>query len=250
MLEAGSDSLAITTVVDWQEREKLLKLGFALDVRADRSASETQFGHVFRPTHVNTSWEAAKFEICAHRWIHVAEPGYGVAISNSSSYGHDVTRSIREDDGGTTTTVRLSLLRAPKFPDPAADRGRHELTVTIRPGAGIAEAVEEGYRTNLAPRVVPGGQAVEPLFTVGNPALVIEAVKLAEDGSGDVIVRLYESLGQRSAGPLTANFPVRAVHSTDLLERQADAPGISVTGPDSVDLSLRPFQLVTLRFVR
>ncbi|UZX01999.1 alpha-mannosidase [Arthrobacter sp. CDRTa11] len=250
MLEAGSDSLSITTTVDWQEREKLLKLGFALDVRADRSASETQFGHVFRPTHVNTSWEAAKFEICAHRWIHVAEPGYGVAISNSSSYGHDVTRSIREDDGGTTTTVRLSLLRAPKFPDPAADRGRHELTVTIRPGAGIAEAIEEGYRTNLPPRVIRGGQAVEPLFTVGNPALVIEAVKLAEDGSGDVIVRLYESLGQRSAGLLTANFPVTAVHSTDLLERQADAPGITVTGPDSVDLSLRPFQLVTLRFVR
>ncbi|WP_457965785.1 glycosyl hydrolase-related protein [Arthrobacter sp. D1-29] len=250
MLEAGSDSLAITTAVDWQEREKLLKLGFALDVRADRSASETQFGHVFRPTHVNTSWEAAKFEICAHRWIHVAEPGYGVAISNSSSYGHDVTRSIREDDGGTTTAVRLSLLRAPKFPDPAADRGRHELTVTIRPGAGIAEAVEEGYRTNLTPREIRGGQAVEPLFSVGNPALVIEAVKLAEDGSGDVIVRLYESLGQRSAGLLTANFPVRSVHPTDLLERQVDAPGISVTGPDSVDLSLRPFQLVTLRFVR
>ena len=121
--------------MDWQESEKLLKLGFALDVRADRSAAETQFGHVFRPTHVNTSWEAAKFEICAHRWIHVAEPGYGVAISNASSYGHDVTRNVREDDGGTTTTVRLSLLRAPKFPDPGADQGRHELHVTIRPGA-------------------------------------------------------------------------------------------------------------------
>ena len=135
--------------MDWQEREKLLKIAFPLDVRADRSASETQFGHVFRPTHTNTSWEAAKFEICAHRWIHVAEPGYGVAVSNASSYGHDVTRSVR-DDGGTTTTVRTSLLRAPKFPDPGADRGRHELLVTIRPGAAIADAVEEGYRTNLA----------------------------------------------------------------------------------------------------
>jgi alpha-mannosidase len=248
-LEAGSGSLAITTAVDWQEREKLLKLGFGLDVRADRSASETQFGHVFRPTHINTSWEAAKFEICAHRWIHVAEPGYGVAISNASTYGHDVTRSIREDDGGTTTTVRLSLLRAPKFPDPDADRGHHELTVTIRPGAGIADAVEEGYRTNLTPRIVRGATPVEPLFTVSNPALVIEAVKLAEDGSGDVIVRLYESLGQRSTGALTANFPARSVQATDLLERQTDAPGV-VDGKGRVDLSLRPFQLVTLRFVR
>lgn len=250
VLAPGSGSLEITTAVDWQENEKLLKLGFALDVRADRSASETQFGHVFRPTHVNTSWEAAKFEICAHRWIHVAEPGYGVAVSNSSTYGHDVTRNIREDDGGTTTTVRLSLLRAPKFPDPAADRGHHELTVTIRPGAGIAEAVEEGYRTNLAPRMVRGAKPAEPLFTVGNAALIIEAVKLAEDGSGDVIVRLYESLGQRSAGLLTANFPVAKAYATDLLERPVEAPGVVPAGEGGVTLALRPFQLVTLRFVR
>lgn len=248
-LTPGSPSLDITTSVDWQEREKLLKLGFALDVRADRSAAETQFGHVFRPTHTNTSWEAAKFEICAHRWIHVGEPGYGVAVANSSTYGHDVGRSIRESDGGTTTTVRLSLLRAPKFPDPDADRGHHELTVTIRPGADIADAVEEGYRTNLAPRLVRGGATVEPLFSVSNPALVIEAVKLAQDGSGDVVVRLYESLGQRSAGTLTAHFPMKVAVPTDLLERPIDAPGI-VPADNGAELTLRPFQLVTMRFTR
>ncbi|HET8880232.1 MAG TPA: glycoside hydrolase family 38 C-terminal domain-containing protein, partial [Arthrobacter sp.] len=248
-LAPGSASLEIVTAVDWQEREKLLKLGFALDVRADRSAAETQFGHVFRPTHVNTSWEAAKFEICAHRWIHVAEPGYGVAVSNAASYGHDVTRQVRADDGGTTTTVRVSLLRAPKFPDPNADHGPHELTVSVRPGAGIADAVEEGYRTNLAPRVVKGARGADPLFTVTNPALVVEAVKLAEDGSGDVVVRLYESLGERSAGVITANFDATDVRSVDLLERPVQAPGVSPRGA-SAELVLRPFQLVTLRFAR
>ncbi|MDQ0827122.1 alpha-mannosidase [Arthrobacter sp. B2I5] len=248
-LAPGSPSLEITTSVDWQEREKLLKLGFALDVRADRSAAETQFGHVFRPAHTNTSWEAAKFEICAHRWIHVGEPGYGVAVANASTYGHDVGRSIRESDGGTTTTVRLSLLRAPKFPDPDADRGHHELTVTIRPGADIAAAVQEGYRTNLAPRLARGGSAVEPLFSVSNPALVIEAVKLAQDGSGDVVVRLYESLGQRSTGTLTANFPTKGAVPTDLLERPTEAPGI-VSADNGVQFTLRPFQLVTMRFTR
>jgi alpha-mannosidase len=247
-LEAGSGSLGILTAVDWQEREKLLKIGFPLDVRADRSASETQFGHVFRPTHTNTSWEAAKFEICAHRWIHVAEPGYGVAVSNASSYGHDVTRSVR-DDGGTTTTVRTSLLRAPKYPDPGADRGRHELLVTIRPGAAIADAVEEGYRTNLAPRIVRGAHPVSPLFTVFNQGIVVEAVKLAEDGSGDVIVRLYESLGERSEGMVTANFDTKDVHAVDLLERPIEGQGVT-TGLDSAKLTLRPFQLVTLRFTR
>ena len=247
-LAPGSPALSITTTVDWQEREKLLKLGFGLDVRADRSAAETQFGHVFRPTHTNTSWEAAKFEVCAHRWIHVAEPGYGVAVSNSSTYGHDVTRNVRAD-GGTTTTVRLSLVRAPKFPDPEADRGRHEFTVTIRPGAAIADAVQEGYRTNLVPRLVSGAAPVEPLVAVSNDAVVVEAVKLAEDGSGDVVVRLYESLGRRSTARITAGFPCTTVQAVDLLERPVEAPGVDA-GSDGAGLRLRPCQLVTLRFVR
>ena len=247
-LDAGAESLGISTEVDWQEREKMLKIAFPLDVRADQSASETQFGHVFRPTHTNTSWDAAKFEICAHRWIHVAEPGYGVAISNSSSYGHDVTRAVR-NDGGTTTTVRTSLLRSAKFPDPEADRGQHTLDVSIRPGAGIADAVEEGYRTNLKPRFVRGKDPVEPLVAVSNPAIVVEAVKLAEDGSGDVIVRLYESLGQRSKGTVLANFESVGAVATDLLERPVEAPGVECS-PGAAELTLRPFQLVTLRFAR
>lgn len=257
-LSAGSASLAISTAVDWQEREKLLKLGFPLDVRAGHSSAETQFGHVQRATHVNTSWEAAKFEICAHRWIHVGEPGYGVAISNAATYGHDVTRNVRDHDGGTTTTVRLSLLRAPKFPDPTADAGQHTLDVTIRPGADIADAVEEGYRTNLLPRIHRGQDSSDPLVSADNPALVVEAVKLAEDGSGDVIVRLYESLGQRSAGLVAAGFPVAEVWAVDLLERRVAAPWLVPASGGSmdpgtagrVDLVLRPFQLVTLRFAR
>ncbi|ABY22262.1 alpha-mannosidase [Renibacterium salmoninarum ATCC 33209] len=250
ILAADSPSLTITNQIDWQESEKLLKLGFDLDVRADRSASETQFGHIFRPTHTNTSWETAKFEICAHRWIHVAEPGYGVALANGSTYGHDVTRKVRDSDGGTTTAARLSLLRAPKFPDPTADRGEHELVVSIRPGASIADAVEEGYRTNLAPRVVQGAEPVEGLFSVFNAALTIEAVKLAEDGSGDVIVRLYEALGELSTGLIRANFPVKSVLMTDLLEESIEVPTGVVLGEDSAELTLRPFQLVTLRFER
>jgi alpha-mannosidase len=171
-----------------------------------------------------------------------------VAVSNSSSYGHDVTRAVR-DDGGTTTTVRVSLLRSARFPDPEADRGEHTLELSIRPGAEIGDAVEEGYRTNLKPRYVTGGKPVEPLLSVSNPALVVEAVKLAEDGSGDVIVRLYESLGQRSAGVVRANFEAHGVLATDLLERPVETPGVTV-GQEAAELVLRPFQLVTLRFAR
>lgn len=114
-LRAGARTVDIVTDVDWHETEKFLKAAFPLDVKAERTASETQFGHVYRATHTNTSWEAAKFEICAHRWIHAEEPGWGVALLNDSTYGHDVTRDVRAD-GGQTTTVRLSLLRAPATP--------------------------------------------------------------------------------------------------------------------------------------
>ena len=246
-LAAGSPSLEITNTIDWHERQKLLKLGFELDVHADRSAAEIQFGHVFRPTHTNTSWDFARFEICGHRFLYLGEPGYGVAVSNDSTYGHDVSRHTRPD-GGTTTTVRESLLRAPLYPDPHADQGRHVLRTTVRPGADMAQAVEEGYRTNLPLRYVAGDHPVAPLVTVSNPAVVVEAVKLAEDGSGDLVVRLYESLGGRARATVTADAEVGSVDATDLLERPL--PDGAASKGRSIDLDLRPFQLVTLRFRR
>jgi len=247
-LAAGSPSLDIETIVDWHERQKLLKLGFPLDVHSDRAASEIQFGHVHRPTHTNTSWDVARFETVAHRWVHVGEPGFGVAIANDSTYGHDITRAPREG-GGTASTVRLSLLRAPLFPDPEADQGRHAFRVGIRPDAGIADAVHEGYRLNLPARSLRGSGPVAPLFAVSSDAIVIEAVKLAEDRSGDVIVRLYEAHGGRAVGEVTPSFYFGSVVETDLLERET--PRAAVTGvATGVQLSLRPFQLVTLRFAR
>jgi alpha-mannosidase len=245
-LTAGAPSVEITSTVDWHEKQKLLKLGFGFDVHAERSAAETQFGHVFRPTHTNTSWEFARFEICAHRFLYVDEPGYGIAVTNDSTYGHDVSRHTRPD-GGTTTTVRQSLLRAPLYPDPGADQGRHVLRTTVRPGTSVADAIEEGYRTNLPLRQVRGDHGVAPIVTVSNTAVVVEAVKLAEDGSGDLVVRLYESRGGRARAVVTADAAVGPVHSTDLLER-ALVDGVHADGA-SIELELRPFQLVTLRFV-
>lgn len=244
-LRAGARRLDIDTEVDWHEREKFLKAAFPLDVRADHSTAETQFGHVQRPTHTNTSWEAAKFEICAHRFLHVGEPGWGAALLNDSTYGHDVTRTVRED-GSTTTTVRLSLLRAPRYPDPATDQGVHRLRYALLPGATIGDAVREGWQFSLPERRVPGTDEVAPLVSLDGDAVVATAVKLADDGSGDVVVRVHEAHGGRATARLSAGFPLASATVTDLLERPLDGERVTVQG-DVVELVLRPFQILTLR---
>ncbi|MEU2211576.1 glycoside hydrolase family 38 C-terminal domain-containing protein [Streptomyces hygroscopicus] len=246
-LTAGNRRLDIATEVDWQESEKVLKAAFPLDVHAQVSTAEIQFGHVDRATHTNTSWDAARFEICAHRWLRVAEPGYGAAVLNDSTYGHDVTRTAHATDGGEVlgTTVRLTLLRAPHSPDPETDLGVHRFRYALLPGAGVAEAVAEGLALNLPLRALPAGPAERaPLVSVDNPAITIESVKLAEDRSGDVVVRLYESQGGRAAGTLVTGFPVLGADVTDLLERPMHE---AATGPAGLTLALRPHQILTLR---
>jgi alpha-mannosidase len=245
-VSAGSPAVRIDTDIDWHEQEKILKAAFPLDVHADRSAAEIQFGHVFRPTHTNTSWDAARFEISCHRWIHLAEAGYGVALLNDATYGHDVTRTTRPD-GGTTTTARYSLVRAPRSPDPDADQGRHRMTYTLLPGATVADAVAGGYALNLPLRVTAGGSAPAPLVAIDGDAASIEAVKLADDRSGDVVVRLYESLGGRASTHLRTSFPIAGVEVTDLLERPLPGEAVVLAADGSVPVTLRPFQVMTLR---
>ncbi|MFC9910241.1 alpha-mannosidase [Streptomyces sp. NPDC059862] len=246
-LRSGSSRIDIETEIDWHEAEKILKAGFPVDIRAQHSSAEIQFGHVQRPTHTNTSWEAARFEVSGHRWVHIGEPGYGVAVINDSTYGHDVSRTVRED-GGTTTTVSLSLVRAPRVPDPEADQGRHRFTYSLLPGASIEDAIAEGYALNLPLRVADAAGTPEPVVSVAGEGVTVEAVKLADDRSGDVVVRLYESRGGRAQGVLRTGFPFAGAQVTDLLERPLhDA---DVTGDGGVSVTLRPFQVLTLRLKR
>lgn len=153
-LTAGSRALSIDTDVDWREQDTLLKAAWPLDVHAENSRAEIQYGHAERPTHENTGWDAARYEQWAHRWIQVGEHGWGVAVASDASYGYDVSRHTRADRG-TTTLVRLSLLRAAHSPDPHADRGPQHFRHTLRPGADVADAISEGYALNLPLRAGP-----------------------------------------------------------------------------------------------
>jgi alpha-mannosidase len=264
VLNPGDESLGIELDLDWHERKKALKLGFGLDLRAPVLKSEIQFGHVQRPIPVNTSWDFARFETCAHRWVQASEGDYGVAIANDSTYGHDVLRSVREQDGGTTTTVRLTLVRSPEYPDPHADQGRYTVRVRIAPGAGVERAVEEGYRLNLPARRVAGAVAQAagtPLVRVqGAPSVLVETVKLAEDRSGDLVLRLYESQGKRARAALELDPALvgRDAQVVDLLEREfgAEAPAHLTAadrdeqGEQAPVLTFRPFEIKTLRVRR
>ena len=238
VLDAGSRVLRFECDVDWQEVHKLLKVAFPVAVRSTRATYEIQFGHVERTTHENTTWDQARFEVCAHRWADLGEAGYGVALLNDCKYGYDVRGSV----------MRLSLLRAPTHPDPNADRGRHRFTYALMPHpgdfrqAGVIAAAED---LNSPLVVARGNQSAgrRSLVEVDAPQVVVEAVKRAED-SDAVILRLYEAWGGRCRTRLRTTLPASRAFLCDLLERQLEEVAVS----DGVlDLELTPFKILTLK---
>jgi alpha-mannosidase len=244
-LAPGSRTLRIDQETDWHETEKFLKVAFPLDVRAEHVAAETQFGYQKRVTHTNTSWEAAKFEASMHRFVQVEDSGFGVALVTDSTYGYDLTRDA-PSAGEVTTIVRLSLLRAPRFPDPQTDQGRQTCSYGLVIGAGIGAATAAGIGMNLPVRVVPGDHGFEPLVSVDGEGILVSAVKLADDRSGDLIVRVYESLGRRAAGTLRVHTGFTSARTASLLEGPEGAP----LPEGQIPLRLTPFEVRTIRLAR
>ncbi|MCI1661669.1 MAG: glycosyl hydrolase-related protein [Actinomyces sp.] len=253
LLQADDPAVRFEVDLDWAEQEKLLKVALPFEIHAQYHSAEVQFGHVRRTTTTNTSWEDAKFEVMAHRWVHVAEPGYGIGVTNTGTYGHDVTRAVG-DSGETQTEVRLSLVRAARVPDPIQDQGHHHFGYAVCPGATIDEVVTQGYEANLPirlPEAPDPDVATRSLVRVDNAGIRVEAVKLADDRSGDVVVRLYEAAGARNRATVAFGFPVGRVAEVDLRERplapeMPHARGLRVSG-QGVDVELRPFEILTLR---
>jgi alpha-mannosidase len=244
-LAAHSPFIEFATEVQWHETNRFLKVAFPLAVRSPRATYEIQYGHVERPTHANTSWDVARFEVCAHKWADLSEHGYGVALLNDCKYGYDVRGNV----------MRLSLLRAPTWPDPVADRGMHRFIYRLLPhegdlrGAGVVDA---GYDLNVGLRTVATTPhagvlpAARSLVGVDAPNVVVEVVKRPDDSAGSdrtVVVRVYEAWGRR--GPVTLSAPgaLRRASRTDLLERvEADLPVEGAT----VRFEVTPFEIVTL----
>jgi alpha-mannosidase len=237
-LTALSNHLEFSTDVDWHEAHKFLKVEFPLNVRSQQATYEIQFGHLQRPTHFNTSWDMARFEVCAHKWADLSEPDFGVTLFNDCKYGH----------GTLGNTMRLSLLRAPKMPDPTADMGQHTFRYGLMPHVGSiqqAGVIRTGYEFNVPLLTsLTDAQPTEVFFfQVDQPGVVIDTVKKAED-SDTIIVRLYEAFGNQQSVVLSSSLPVESATRCNLLEAQ-DEPVSWQNG--NLAFEITPFQIVTFK---
>jgi len=237
-LSAESPRLNFECHVNWQESEQFLKVEFPLALRSEFATYEIQFGHVRRPTHFNTTWDLARFEVSAHRWADLSEPNFGVALLNDSKYGYACHGNV----------LRLSLLRAPKSPDAFADMGEHRFRYALYPhenGPQLGGVIPEAAGFNQPLRVFSTSAAVQSksFFHLDNPAVVLDTIKKAED-SGELIVRLYESHGAHQTATLTVSHPFKKAGKVDLLESEEKPLR---AGKNKIRLSLRPFELLTLK---
>lgn len=224
------------TQVDWHETHKLLKVLFHTDIRSTKATYDIQFGHVERPTHWNTSWDWARFEVCGHKWADLSETGYGVSLLNDCKYGYGIKDHV----------MSLSLLRSPKIPDAEADMGMHEFTYALYPHLGTVidgGVVEEGLRLNLPAQVAEGAFSDKRRLVVSSSdAVIFDAVKKAE-AEDCIVVRLHECRGGRSFVTLSSEFPVQRIVPCNMLEHDC---GEAIEGAEAT-FEIKPFEIKTFK---
>ncbi|SFL69152.1 alpha-mannosidase [Gracilibacillus orientalis] len=227
------------TEVDWKETNKLLKVAFPVNVYSSQATYEIPFGTIDRPTHNNTTWEQAQYEVCGQRWADLSEGTYGVSLLNDSKYGYDIKGQ----------NIRLSLLRSPKWPDQSADTHRHQFVYSLYPHQGdwkAADTVKKGHELNTRDLISPAKTSQGNLLNsssfirIESESAILDAVKLAENEKG-LIVRLYEAEGSEVS--TTVTLPEKVVfQETNLLEKTIDH---SLVSTDSYKMKLKPYEICT-----
>jgi alpha-mannosidase len=258
-------AIEIDTEIEWHETMRFLKVEFPVDIVNTEASYETQFGIVRRPTHYNTSWDMAKFEVCVHKWADLSEAKYGVSILNDNKYGFATQGNV----------MRLSLLRSPKAPDAHADMGNHKTRYAIFPHAGsLNEAtVRKAFEFNNPLKIIGHSAAKPPVLTSfqihGAPNLIIDTIKRGEDDEDvsrgelpvqkghNVIVRIYDALGGKSKGVLTwGDLKVKHVWKCNALEDEekeikhrveVEESGGGEVGEKGVRIEVRAFEVATFK---
>jgi alpha-mannosidase len=248
VLTAGSSHVDVETEIDWHEERAFLRALFPTGIRARHATFGIQFGHIERPTHRNTSWDEARFEVPGHRWTDLSQPGLGFALLDDGKFGRSVEAG----------TIGLSLLRGTCWPGPGLDRGRHRFTYALMPHAGdfraagvpaaADEVAEPWVVLPLAPDSGGGAGTWQPFEITASDPLGVEIAcyKPAADGSSDRILRLVERRG--GVQEVTLRWPdaPREVVAVDLLERPLPDQPLDPQG-DRIRIVLQPFRIVSLR---
>ena len=238
-LEKESKRLVFDTEVDWKELHRLLKVGFPVRVFAENGINEMQFGYVERPTHRSRQYDKDRFEVCNHRYSALCERSHGAAVLNDCKYG------ISMNDN----RLELTLLRGAACPEMRADNHVHHFTYAFTAWEGDfmkADVVAQGLELNDDVAVVDGALDMS-FMSVDKSNIIIDTIKMAEDGSGDIIARFYESKKATVNTNVTVALPSYKAYLTDMLEQVKEEVEVKETG---VELTFNPFEVKTLRFVR
>ncbi len=225
------------TFVDWKEAHYLLKAHFPADIFCNEATYDIQFGNVKRPTHKNTSWDAARFEVCAHKWMDVSEGNYGLSLMNDCKYGHSA------DENG----IALTLLKSSTEPNTEADQEEHVFTYAIMPHMGdwrAANTPDMACRLNI-PVTAAAGRAKGACVSfaqVDQRNVMIESVKRALRGE-ETVVRLVEQFGQRARVRLTLGFGAKRAWLASLMEDKLEEIAVE---DGAVVLEMKPYEIVTL----
>ena len=237
VLTAGSRRIEFVTHVDWRELHRLLKVDFPVDVQAEEGINEIQFGYVTRPNHRSRQYDKERYEVCNHRYSALCDQSHGAALLNNCKYGISMNGNA----------LQLTLLRAAASPEMRTDNGEHEFTYAFTAWEGSfldSPVVIEAYDLNTPLQVVHGACETFSAFNTDSENVLIDTVKPAEDGGGDIILRLYEAKKADTVCRLNVNVPVDAAWLCDMLENNQES---LETNGGQFRLHFRPFEVKTLR---
>lgn len=239
-----SERIDIENHIIWKEEGMLLKAVFPFDINTDFCTGDIQFGSVRRPTHNNTSWQQAKYEMCIHKWVDISEKGYGISVLNDCKYGCDIKHG----------RIRLTLLKAGRAPYPGIDQGEHKFTYSLYPHMGTweeANTVKEAYGLNLPLRVAfvkKQAGSLPPVYSFASCSaenVVIETLKPAEDNLG-IIMRIYESSNRRTNCMIKLSKTYSKIVRCNLLEKEEE---VIAAFSNNIVMIVQPFELITIKLV-
>ncbi|HLP46252.1 MAG TPA: glycoside hydrolase family 38 C-terminal domain-containing protein, partial [Candidatus Kapabacteria bacterium] len=238
------DRIDIETEADWWEDHMLLKAAFPVSVKNDYASYEIPFASIKRTTRSETLWEKARYEVPALRWADLSDETGGISILNDSKYGYDIHGNV----------MKISLLRAPIWPDPMADRGKHTWVYSIytHPGdLNKGNTIHRAQELNIPLQVMVTDKHAGTLpgyfgfFDIRSGSIILDTIKKAEDDSG-IIIRLYEPSGREDQAELVCFKQPLKVYETDLMEKVLKEHKVS---GKSLVLPLKKFEIKSLKFV-